>query len=199
MRQAALARRKNRSERLYVGGTRGFGLRRVFPAKILNFLRCQTRQALLIRSSRATLRACPKAKASLFRTDFGEIQRRPIQETSDFGQYVHLIPVSVLAQHEVSTKGVVADETIRLRTAIRGRLSCVPLVAQEAPIQPHFQKVFVTKRPKVLALLRNRHIPSPRTRPHVLQPETVRQSTTTGPLDFGVVPRTHKSVIQTAF
>src|SRR5207245_261738 len=123
MGQAALPRRKNQSKRLYVAGPRGFGLCLVFPAEILSFLRGQAYQVLLIRASRAALRACPKAEACLFRMDFREIHRHPVKETSDFGQHVHLIPVSVLAQHEVSTMGVVADETIGLRTAIRGRLS----------------------------------------------------------------------------
>ena len=124
-----------------------------------------------------------------FRMDFREIHRHPVKETSDFGQHVHLIPVSVLAQHEVSTMGVVADETIGLRTAIRGRLSCVIPVIQEAPIQPHFQKMFVTKRAKVFARLSSRHIPSSRTPPNVLLPDTVSQWNTLGPLGFGVVPQ----------
>jgi len=189
MGQAALARRKNQSKRLYVAGPRGFGLCLVFPAEILSFLRGQAYQVLLIRASRAALRACPKAEASLFRMDFREIHRHPVKETSDFGQHVHLIPVSVLAQHEVSTMGVVADETIGLRTAIRGRLSCVIPVIQEAPIQPHFQKMFVTKRAKVFARLSSRHIPSSRTPPNVLLPDTVSQWNTLGPLGFGVVPQ----------
>src|SRR5438874_1750421 len=77
MGQAALARRKNQSKRLYVAGPRGFGLCLVFPAEILSFLRGQAYQVLLIRASRAALRACPKAEACLFRMDFREIHRHP--------------------------------------------------------------------------------------------------------------------------
>src|SRR5207249_7918788 len=81
MGQAALARRKNQSKRLYVAGPRGFGLCLVFPAEILSFLRGQAYQVLLIRASRAALRACPKAEACLFRMDFREIHRHPVKET----------------------------------------------------------------------------------------------------------------------
>src|SRR6266567_2978459 len=59
MGQAALARRKNQSKRLYVAGPRGFGLCLVFPAEILSFLRGQAYQVLLIRASRAALQAYP--------------------------------------------------------------------------------------------------------------------------------------------
>ena len=77
MGQAALARRENHSKRLYVGDSFAFGLRRVFPAEVLNLLRGQPHQALLIRTPRAALRACPQAEASLCRIDFREIHGRP--------------------------------------------------------------------------------------------------------------------------
>jgi len=70
MGQAALARRAKHSKRSYVGDICGFGLRRAFPAEILNFLRRGAYQALLIRTSRAALRAFPQAEASLLRIDF---------------------------------------------------------------------------------------------------------------------------------
>src|SRR5207253_1005054 len=85
MGQAALARRKNQSKRLYVAGPRGFGLCLVFPAEILSFLRGQAYQVLLIRASRAALRACPKAEACLFRMDFREIHRHPVRKHLTLG------------------------------------------------------------------------------------------------------------------
>ena len=118
MGQAVLARRENHSKRLCVGNTFGFGLLRVFHAEVLNFLRRQAHQALLIRTPRAALRACPPAAASLCRIDFRKIHRRPIVGTSDSGNRVHLVRVSVLGQDEVSTKDVVVNETIRLQQGI---------------------------------------------------------------------------------
>ena len=81
------------------------------------------------------------------------------------------------------------DETISFRTAVRDLLSSVTLTVQEAPLHSHFQKMLVTKDAKVLARLGSRHIPSSRTRPNVLQPETVRQWNTLVPLDFQLVPQ----------
>src|SRR5256885_9838918 len=86
-----------------VRDTSGFGLRRAFSIEILNSLRRQTYQAFLIRMSRAALRACPQAQASLFWIDFRKIHRRPIAGTSDSRNHVHLVRVSVLGQDEVST------------------------------------------------------------------------------------------------
>jgi len=60
--QATLARRENYPRSLYTGDTDGFGLRRVFPADILNFLRRQAYQRLLVRASPIALRASPQAK-----------------------------------------------------------------------------------------------------------------------------------------
>src|SRR5258706_300302 len=88
---------------------------------ILNLLRRQAYEALLIRASPIALRAYPQAEASLFRIDFREIHGCPIVETSDSGNHVQLIRVSVLAQDEVSTIDVVLDETIGLCTRIRQR------------------------------------------------------------------------------
>src|SRR5438034_4762002 len=59
---------------------------------------------------------------------------RPIVETSDSGNHVQFIRVSVLTQDEVSTIDVVVDETIRLRTGIRERLCSVTIAVHEAPI-----------------------------------------------------------------
>ena len=151
MGQAALARRAKHSKRSYVGDICGFGLRRAFPAEILNFLRRGAYQALLIRTSRAALRAFPQAEASLLRIDFRKIHGRPIKDACDFGQHVHLILASVLAQDKVSSRGVVADETIRFRAGVHNRLSSVTLGVQGAPMQPHFPMMFVTKGAKVFA------------------------------------------------
>jgi hypothetical protein len=72
---------------------------------------------------------------------------------------------------------------------MRDRLSSITGAVHEALIHAHFQKMLVTKHTKVLARLGSRHIPSSRTRPNVLQPETVRQWNTLVPLDFEVVPQ----------
>ena len=189
MGQAALARRAKHSKRSYVGDICGFGLRRAFPAEILNFLRRGAYQALLIRTSRAALRAFPQAEASLLRIDFRKIHGRPIKETSDFGHHVHLIPVSVLVQDEVSTRGAVMDDTIGLRTGVRERLCRVTIAVQEAPIQPHFRMMFVTKCVKFIARLGSRHNPPSRTPPNRLSSETVSRRNALVPLDFGVVPQ----------
>jgi hypothetical protein len=66
---------------------------------------------------------------------------------------------------------------------MRDRLSSVTGAVHEALIHAHFQKMLVTKHTKVLARLGSR------TRPNVLQPETVRQWNTLFPLDFEVVPQ----------
>jgi hypothetical protein len=71
---AALGRLERHSKRLYMGD----GLRRVFPAEVLNFVRPQAHQAILIRTSRVALRACPQTEASLFGINFRKIHRRPI-------------------------------------------------------------------------------------------------------------------------
>src|SRR5437879_2599654 len=86
---------------------------------ILNPLRRQAYEALLIRASPIALRAYPQAKATFLRIGFSKIHGRPIVGTSDSGNHVQLIRVSVLTQDEVSTIDVVVDETIRLRTGIR--------------------------------------------------------------------------------
>ncbi len=187
MDQAALARRENHSRSLYVGDTREFGLRRVFPADILNSLRRQAYEALLIRASPIALRASPQAELPFLRIDLSEIHGRPIAETSDAGNHVQPIHVSVLAQDEVSTIDVVVDETIGLRAGIRERMFSVILAVQEALIKPHLRVMLVTKRPKFLARLGSRHRPSSRTPPNKLPSETVYQWNTLVPLDFGVV------------
>src|SRR5205809_4503638 len=101
---------------------------------ILNPLRRQAYEALLIRASPIALRAYPQAKATFLRIGFSKIHGRPIVETSDSGNHVQLIRVSVLTQDEVSTIDVVVDETIRLRTGIRERLCSVTIAVHEAPI-----------------------------------------------------------------
>src|SRR5437899_8029552 len=154
---------------------------------ILNLLRRQAYEALLIRASPIALRAYPQAEASLFRIDFREIHGCPIVETSDSGNHVQLIRVSVLAQDEVSTIDVVLDETIGLCTRIRERLCSVTLALHEAPIKPHLHVMLVTKRAKFLARLGSRHGPSSRTPPNELPSETVYKWSRLAPLNFGVV------------
>src|SRR5258706_11350594 len=156
---------------------------------ILNLLRRQAYEALLIRASPIALRAYPQAEASLFRIDFREIHGRPIVETSDAGNHVQLIRVSALAQDEVSTIDVVVDETIGLRTGIRERLCKVATFAVHvALIKRHLHVMLVTKRAKFLARLGTRHRPSSRAPPNELPSETVYQWKLV-PLDFGVVPQ----------
>src|SRR5689334_19005514 len=87
-------------------------------AAFLDFQRRQTYEALLIREARAALRASPQAKSSFLWVDFSEIHGRPIKETFDFGHFVPIIPASVLAQQEVSTRDVVVNVAIGLRTGI---------------------------------------------------------------------------------
>src|SRR6266446_43424 len=94
-----------------------------------------------------------------------EIRGRPIVGTSDIGNHVQLIRVSVLAQHEVSTIDVVVDQTIGLRTGIRELLYRVAFAVQEALIKPHLRVMLVTKRAKFLARLGSRHRTSSETRP----------------------------------
>jgi hypothetical protein len=72
---------------------------------------------------------------------------------------------------------------------MRDRLSSVTLAVQEPPLHPHLQKMLMTKHVKVLARLGSRHNPSSRTRPNVLQPETVRQWNTLVPSDFELAPQ----------
>src|SRR3981189_3503033 len=112
---------------------------------ILNLLRRQAYEALLIRASPIALRAYPQAESSLFRIDFREIHGCPIVETSDAGNHVQLIRVSVLAQDEVSTIDVVVDETMGLRTGIRERLCTVTFAVQEPLIKPHLHMMLMTK------------------------------------------------------
>src|SRR5438093_11566266 len=114
---------------------------------------------------------------------------RPIVETSDSGNHVQFIRVSVLTQDEVSTIDVVVDETIRLRTGIRERLCSVTIAVHEAPIKPHLDVMLVTKCAKFLARLGSRHRPSSGTLPNELPSETVYQWNTPVPLDFGAVPQ----------
>jgi hypothetical protein len=156
-----------------------------FPA---NILRRQPYEALLIRAPPAALRASPQAKSPFLQIDFSEIHGCPIVRTSDSGNHVHLIHVSVLGQDEVSARGIVVDETIRLRTGIRERLFSFTRPVQEALIRPHLHMMLVTKRAKFLARLGSRHRPSSRTPPNELPSETVYQCYTLVPLDFGVVP-----------
>src|SRR5712664_3507321 len=189
MDQAALARRQNHSRSLCAWDTCDFTLRCVFPADILNFLRRQAYEALLIRASPIALRASPQAKVPFVRIDLSEINGRPIVGASDSGNHVQLVRVSVLAQHEVSTIDVVVDQTIGLRTGIRELLYRVTFAVQEALNKSHLHVMLVTKRAKFLARLGSRHRPSSRTPPNELPSETVYQWNTLVPFDFGVVPQ----------
>src|SRR5260370_30098237 len=187
MDQVALARRGDHSRILYMGDAWGLGFHPTFPADILNSLRRQAYEAVLIRAPPIALRASPQAELPFLRIDLSEIHGRPIAETSDAGNHVQPIHVSVLAQDEVSTIDVVVDETIGLRAGIRERMFSVILAVQEALIKPHLRVMLVTKRPKFLARLGSRHRPSSRTPPNKLPSETVYQWNTLVPLDFGVV------------
>src|SRR5260370_12406365 len=109
--------------------------------------------------------------------------------TSDSGNHVQFIRVSVLAQHEVSTRHAVVDETIGLRTGVRERFCGVALAVQEALIKFHLHMMLVTKCAKFLARLGSRHRPSSRTPPDDLLSGTVRRLNTLVPLDFGLAPQ----------
>jgi hypothetical protein len=187
MDQAALACRGDHSRILYMGDTWGLGLHPTFPADILNSLRRQAYEALLIRASPIASRAYPQAKIPFLQIDFSEIHGRPIVGTSDSGNHVQLIRDSVLAQDEVSTIDVVVDETIGLRTGIRERMFSVTLAFQDPLIKPHLHMMLMTKRAKFLARLGGRHRPSSRTPPNEFPSETVYQWNALVPLDFGVV------------
>src|SRR5712664_3891538 len=187
MDQAALARLGDHSRILYMGDAWGLGRHPAFPADILNSLRRQAYEALLIRASPIALRAYPQSKPPFLLIDLSEIHGRPIVGTSDAGNHVQLIRVSVLAQDEVSTIDVVVDETIGLRTGIDERLCRVTFAVQEALIKPHLRVMLVTKRAKFLARLGSRHRASSRTPPNELPSETVYQWNALVPLDFGVV------------
>jgi hypothetical protein len=131
--------------------------------KCLRWLR--PHQPFFITSGRLALRASPQTKISFLHADFVEIHGRPIVGTSDSGNRVLLLRVSVLAQYEVSTRSVVVDRTIGLRTDIRERSDSVTLAVQETLIEPHFHVMLVTKRAKFLARLGSRHKVSSSTLP----------------------------------
>lgn len=193
MDQAALARRGDHSRILYMGDAWGLGFHPTFPGEILNSLRREAYEALLIRASPIALRAYPQSKTPFLLIDLSEIHGRPIVGTSDAGNHVQLIRVSVLAQDEVSTIDVVVDETIGLRTGIDERLCRVTFAVQEALIKPHLHVMLVTKRAKFLARLGSRHRSSSRTPPNELPLETAHQWNTLVPLDFGVVSQCVRS------
>src|SRR6267378_4102011 len=189
MDQAALTRRRNHSRSISLGDSWGLGRHPVFPTDILNFLQRRAYEILLIRAPPVALRASPQAKIPFLLIDFSDIHGHPIVQTSDRGNHVRLIRGSVLAQREVSTRDVVVDETMGIRTGIRERLCSVTLAVREALIKPHLHVMLVTKRVKFLARLGSRHRPSFRTLPSVLQSQTVCQWNTLAPLDFGDVPQ----------
>jgi hypothetical protein len=139
--------------------------------------------------TRAALRTSPQPEASLFRIHFGKIHWHAIKETPDFGHHLNSVIVSVLVQHEVSARGAVMDEAIRLNTAKCDHLSFGTLAVQAVPFQLHFQMMFVTKHMKVLARLGSRHVPSSRASPNAVRQQSVRQCHTLIPLHFGVVPQ----------
>ena len=97
MDQATLARRGDHSRILYMGNAWGLGRHPAFPPDILNFLRRQPYEALFIRVPPVALRASSQAKIPFLLIDFNEIHGRPIVQTSDSGNHVQLIRVSVLA------------------------------------------------------------------------------------------------------
>src|SRR5260370_15592521 len=119
-----------------MGDTWGSGYHPLSPAAILNSLPREAYEALLIRASPIALRAYPQSKNPFLLIDLSEIHGRPIVGTSDAGNHVQLIRVSVLTQYEVSTIDIVVHETIALRTGIEQHSFTVTFAAQEALIKP---------------------------------------------------------------
>ncbi len=68
--KAALGRRGSHSRSLCVGDWLSLGLHSAFPADVLNFLRRQAYEALLVRASSIALRAYPQAKTPFLQIDF---------------------------------------------------------------------------------------------------------------------------------
>src|SRR5438477_4203890 len=110
-----------------------------------------------MRALPAALRAYPQAIFSFVQIDFSEIHGRRIVEAPDCGNHFQIIPMSVLARHEISTSDAVMDEAIRLRTGIRCCLPGFYPAVGKALLQPHFNVVLVTKCAKCLAWLACRH------------------------------------------
>src|SRR5260370_11951035 len=98
MDQVALARRGDHSRILYMGDAWGLGFHPTFPADILNSLRREDYEALLIRASPIALRAYPQSKTPFLLIDLSDIHGRPIVGTSDSGNRIRFIRDSVLAQ-----------------------------------------------------------------------------------------------------
>jgi hypothetical protein len=119
----------------------GFRAPPVFPFDSVNFLRCRTYEALLIRPPPIALRTSPEAKSPFLPIDFSEIHGRSIVGTSHSGNHVQLIGVSVLARHEVSARHAVVDETIGLRTGVGEYLCTVALAVREALIKFHLRMI----------------------------------------------------------
>ncbi|PYU63837.1 MAG: hypothetical protein DMG49_27700 [Acidobacteria bacterium] len=138
----------------------GLGFHSVFPFDRVYFLRRQTYEALLIRPPPIALRTSPEAKTPSLPIDFSEIHGRPIVGTAHPRNRVQLISVSVLAQHEVSTRHAVVDETIGHRTRIgRGRRG-LTLDHQGNLSPPHVYVMFVAEWVKFLTRLHTRHMAS---------------------------------------
>ena len=74
----------NRPPKLHVGHIGVLGLPCVFLAEILNLLRRQAYQVLLIRMTREALRTSPQPEGSLFRINFGKIHWNANSYASDF-------------------------------------------------------------------------------------------------------------------
>src|SRR5438552_6683438 len=113
-----------------------------------------------MRASPAASRAYPQAIFPFVQIDFGKVHGRPVIEAPDRGNHFQIIPMSVLARHEISTIDAVVDEAIRLGTAIRCRLPGVFPAVGKALLQPHLHVVLVTKGAKCLAWLACRHTAS---------------------------------------
>src|SRR5207302_9324395 len=90
------------------------------PADVLVSPRRNAYHPLLMRPFPAALRAYPQAIFSFVQIDFSEIHGRRIVEAPDCGNHFQIIPMSVLARHEISTRDAVVDAAVGLRTGIRG-------------------------------------------------------------------------------
>src|SRR5439155_19435184 len=114
------------------------------------------RYASLTPATPAALRSYPHAIFPSVQLDFREIHGRRVVEAPDCGNHFQIIPMSVLARHEISTRDAVVDAAVGLRTGIRGGSPGVWAVGK-ALLQPHLHVVLVAKCAKCLAWPACRH------------------------------------------
>src|SRR5438132_11553181 len=98
-----------------------------------------------MRASPTALWAYPQTIVSFVLIDFSEVHRRPVSETPDCGNHFQIIPMSVLARQEVSTRDTVEDEAIRLRTGKRDGLSSVFPADGKTLLLLHLDVVLIKK------------------------------------------------------